>query len=865
MSPRTLALVAAVAGIVLAVVQDFAPRWTGFHTWQYAALLAIAAMIVIRYILGLRKRAAEGEGRVQLALFGALIVIVAGLASGLLGPDTETLTRAPGTVLPLPEAGAAAFYPNADAAAIGRGDASLVVRRKNGAPLAIALGERRFLGTTALEAAPRTAAFIDVRDARGNHLTLTQPTNPAFLSPVLLFPQLVKGESLHLSGGDYPTDAFAVPAAHRGVKAIYFSQAAAERMNVLGLSGKDALLLAVDDENGKLVAHGITWAPNGEEVQIGGLRLKATIGTYPELVVSAAPSLLALWIGGALFALGLIYAFVPFRRRTLLAPTALLVLALALPACTRVGGGGTAGSGLHSWTIPDTVRIGLFQEPDTLNPVISSMAFASDAGQLIYDGLIRFDDTGHPIPDLAREVPSLENGGISKDGLTFTYHLMPNVTWHDGVPLTSADVLFTYQQIMNPANLTPTRNGYDHISLIEAPDPQTVVVHFKSTYPPALYLFRSLIQGAIIPKHLLEGNANINRVSYNTHPIGSGPYIFKSWTHGSEMRFDANPRYFRGAPKIAHAVLKFIPDQNTIVQQLRSHEIDLYYNISTTQYDQVREIPGITLTQSSTLHWEHVNFNTQRPPLDDVRVRRALCTAIDETTLYKKVYHGLGTLGPVHFNPAFEWGDKTIKYYPFDLKAAGAMLDAAGWKLADDGKRYKAGQVLSLTISTVAGVKNREAIEVLLQSWWRKIGFDVSIKNFPAATLFAPKGAGGMLYGGKTDVTIFTWLNSTPDPDDTTYINPNRLPPVGQNVSFYQNADIGRWEEEGLSTFDPKKRRESYLKIQRVLIDQVPEYVLNWQAEVDAANVDLIGVRSVPVGSDLWNIADWTFGAAAAK
>ncbi len=117
-----------------------------------------------------------------------------------------------------------------------------------------------------------------------------------------------------------------------------------------------------------------------------------------------------------------------------------------------------------------------------------------------------------------------------------------------------------------------------------------------------------------------------------------------------------------------------------------------------------------------------------------------------------------------------------------------------------------------------------------------------------------------MLYGGKTDVAIFSWLNTTPDPDDTTYINPNRLPPVGQNVSFYQNADIGRWEEDGLATFDSKVRRGYYLKIQRVLIDQVPEYVLNWQAEIDASNVDLNGVRPVPVGSDLWNIADWTYG-----
>jgi peptide/nickel transport system substrate-binding protein len=863
MNSRALVLAAAVAGIALVLVQDLVPDWIGFHTWQYATVLVIAAGVLLwDVVTGRKRRAAEGESRLLLAIFGALIVMFAGLASGLLGPDTQTFARAPGSVLPLPDAGTAAFYPNADAAAIARGDTHLTLRRRNGASLDIAPGERRFIGTTAIEVVRHTAAFIDVRDLRGNHLTLTQPTNPAFLSPVLLFPQLVKAVALRLKGGDYPVDAFAVPAVHRSLKAIYFSKEATSQVQSPGVPGGAALLLAVDDENGRLIPHGIIFAPDGREVRIGGMRLTATLGTYPALVVSAAPSIPALGIGGALFVVGLLYAFVPFGRRPVLAPAALLLATLVLSSCTRVGGGGTTGAGLHPWTIPDTVRIGLYEEPDSLNPVISSMAFSSDVFQLVFDGLIRYDDKGHPIPDLAREVPSVANGGISKDGLTLTYHLMPNAQWHDGVPLTAEDVIFTYRQIMNPANLTPTRNGYDRITKIEAPDPHTVVLHFKSPYPPAVYLFRALNQGAIIPKHLLDGHPDINRLPFNSHPVGSGPYIFKGWQHGSEMWFDANPKYFRGKPKIAHAVLKFIHDQNTLLAQVQSHEVDLYYGVSAQQYDQVREIKGIKLAQTSTVHWEHLNFNTKRPPLDDVRVRLALCYATDEETLYRKIYHGLGTKGPVHFNPAFEWGDKSIRYYPFDLKAAADALDSAGWKLGADGKRYKNGEPLAVTISTVAGVKNREAIEVLLQSWWRKIGVDVSIKNFPAATLFAPKGAGGMLYGGKTDVAIFSWLNTTPDPDDTTYINPNRLPPVGQNVSFFQNADIGRWEDDGLATFDPKVRRGFYLKIQRVLIDQVPEYVLNWQAEIDASNVDLNGVRPVPVGSDLWNIADWTYGSS---
>jgi len=150
---------------------------------------------------------------------------------------------------------------------------------------------------------------------------------------------------------------------------------------------------------------------------------------------------------------------------------------------------------------------------------------------------------------------------------------------------------------------------------------------------------------------------------------------------------------------------------------------------------------------------------------------------------------------------------------------------------------------------------------VLLQQWWRAVGVDVTVKNYPAATLFAPAGQGGMMYGGKTDVALFSWDPSTPDPDDTTFISPHSLPPVGQNVTFYQSAEIQHWLDVGLSSYDPAVRRPAYFNLQRVLYDQVPEYVLNWTPEIIAFNVDLHGPTPNPVGSDLWDIANWTFGA----
>ena len=541
---------------------------------------------------------------------------------------------------------------------------------------------------------------------------------------------------------------------------------------------------------------------------------------------------------------------------------ALLVIALLSTGCTRLGTAPNNGERLHAWTKPDTVRIGMFEEPNTLDPVIATMAFSSDVFQLLFDGLIRYDDRGRPIPDLAREIPSFENGGLARDGRSLTYHLMPNALWSDGVPVTSADVVFTWQQLMNPRNATETRDGYDRILRIETPDAHTVRIVLDRPYPPALFLFRDLITGAIVPKHLLEGRASLNDAPFNARPVGSGPYVLRAWEHGNQMVFDANPRYFRGPPHIPHVILKFVPDQNTLVAQLGAHELDMYYDVGLAQLERVRALDGIRVRSTPSLQWEHLSFNTSHPPLDERPVRLALCYAVDEASIFAKIYHNQGRMAPTHFNPDYGWGDAAIRHYPYDLTKAAALLDGAGWKTGPDGIRRKNGAPLAIALSTVAGVKQRESIEVLLQAAWHSIGVEVTVKNYPAATLFAPASMGGILFAGKTDVALFVFDNPTPDPDDTNYIGPDQVPPAGNNVDYYRNAEIGRLQRDGLASFDLTKRRAAYRGIGRILIAEVPEYVLNFLPEIAAANVDLQGVRPVPIGSDLWNIADWRFGSA---
>ncbi len=302
---RWAALVLALASIAAVLAQDVAPAWAGYHTWQYAALLVAGAAGVTSFVLGAR-RGEDGEvgKRLVLAMLGALVIVTAGLGSGLLGPDTETVERAPGTVAPLPDVGAAAFFPVASAAGIEAGDAHVILRRRNDSEIDLTLGERRIVGATILELAPQPAAYVEARDPGGRRLTITQPTNPSFLSPVLLFPQVVS-----IAGKSLPADSFATPAIGRQIKAFYFSKEAAAAAAQHGLRPGASLLFAVDDDGGRLEPGGIGFAQNGEEVALAGVRLRPSLGTYPALVISSVPFPPALWIGGGLFAFGLVYAF----------------------------------------------------------------------------------------------------------------------------------------------------------------------------------------------------------------------------------------------------------------------------------------------------------------------------------------------------------------------------------------------------------------------------------------------------------------------------------------------------------------------------------------------------------------------------
>ncbi len=309
MTSRQVALAAALVAAALTCAQDVDPGLDVYHTWQYAAALAVAIVVIANYAWSARTGADGRAGRyLAIAMLGALTVAGAGLTAGLIGPDTLTVRGTPGAVTPIPDLEAAAFFGVADPQTIERGDASVALRRRNRDALTLPPGGHVYLGTSVISLATRPAAFIVAHDARGNRLTVTQPTNPTFLSPVLLFPQ-----NQPLRDRSYPFDTFATPAIHRIVRAIYFSAADAQTFNHLG-SRQPALVLSVNDDGGRSV--GLTIAPSGHEVAIGDLRITATLGSYPQVVIAAAPEPAALVIGVAIFLGGVGAAVVRPNRRT---------------------------------------------------------------------------------------------------------------------------------------------------------------------------------------------------------------------------------------------------------------------------------------------------------------------------------------------------------------------------------------------------------------------------------------------------------------------------------------------------------------------------------------------------------------------
>ena len=548
------------------------------------------------------------------------------------------------------------------------------------------------------------------------------------------------------------------------------------------------------------------------------------------------------------------------KRVARAAVTMAFAVAVLSGGCTKISTSrGPAAGGGNPSTVHGVLRVGSYEDLDNLNPLLSTQAFVTDVDQMIYSGLIGYDDHANPVPDVALAVPDERNGGVSKDGKTITYHLRHNVLFSDGVALTSADVKYTYEQIVNPNINLPYRDPYDDVDSVETPDPYTIIVHLKRPNARFVAAFmRNGNVGSIVPKHLLETISDFNRSAFNGHPVGSGPFMVKRWEPGVMLDLVANPRYWRGPPKLKEVQYRIIPNQNSLLTAIRSHEIDFSYDLPEVQYSILKSLPGYRVTVVPSMTMEHIAFNTRHAPLDDLRVRRAIAYAINWERLAQKVYLGLDRPGMADESPLLWSYDPNVKPYPHDPAQARALLAQAGWRPGPGGVLERNGAPFRISISTVAGVTTREKAEELIQQDLRAVGIALDVRNYPANVLFATYALGGVLNRGHFDLALFAWFYTVPDPDTlTNTIGPTELPPAGQNDTFYVDPDIGRWQHAAQIRYDRAARRPYYWKIQERIHEAVPEHAIVWRSTIDVVNSDLRNFKPAPAVSDFWNSWEW--------
>ena len=501
------------------------------------------------------------------------------------------------------------------------------------------------------------------------------------------------------------------------------------------------------------------------------------------------------------------------------------------------------------------------QEAVNFNPLLYVNTGVETAVEFtVFDSLWQLDPKGTFIPNLAVEIPTQQNGGISADGRNWTIKLRPDVAWHDGQPFTAADVIFTLETLMNPKIAVRSRNGHDHVAKYEAPDDHTIRITLKDDYAPYLVSWQKT---SIVPKHILEHEADINTSAFNTNPVGTGPYVFKSRVAGSHIEFAPNPKYHRGAPKVTSLIQKYVPDQQTLYAQYQTGEVDIFdviQGIPPLLYSRAKQIAGTSTQLTSQPFVEFIYFNCGKPLFADKRVRQALYMAVDKKGWSEAVYYGLPS-PTLSWLPPKHWAyNANLKDPGFNPQRAATLLDEAGWRLGGDGVREKDGQKLAFTMSTTAGNKSREQAQQLVQQNWKKIGVAMTIKNMPASVVW-----GDYTVKSQFDTLMVAWDPLLyPDPDYTDRIHSKLIPAktgTGSNYVQYENPEVDALTEKATATVGQTERKAVYDRLQEILLEDVP-FAPIFAYEVPVGIHDRVRnyMANPYTACNHWNVGEWTAG-----
>ena len=449
-------------------------------------------------------------------------------------------------------------------------------------------------------------------------------------------------------------------------------------------------------------------------------------------------------------------------------------------------------------------------EPSGLIAMLAGESAASAIAANIFNSLLKYDK------NLELEGELAQSWDISADQKTITFHLKPGMKWADGAPLTSADVLFTWQLVTDDKTRTPYGADYKLVVKAEAPDALTFRVTYPQPYAPALDTWAGL---HILPQHLLQGQ-DINITAFARKPVGSHYYKLQDWRNGERISLVRNPNATQGQAKIDHLVSRFIPDNAAQFLELLADNIDVM-NLDPIKY--ARIFPArpdlnkkIALYKELGNNYTYLGFNLKHKPFDDIRVRQAINYAIDKQELIEGVLLGLGEPVASPYKPGTRWSNPNLRPYPYDPQKAIALLKQAGFEDHDgDGILDRDGKPLAFEMVTNQN-KQREMSAVLIQRRLKEIGIDSKIRVLEWASF-----VGGFIKTGDFDVVVLGWSLSL-DPDQYGIWHSSQQAPGQFNFIGYSNPRVDKLLEQGRMELNPDKRMKIYHEFAQILLEDSP-------------------------------------------
>lgn len=499
------------------------------------------------------------------------------------------------------------------------------------------------------------------------------------------------------------------------------------------------------------------------------------------------------------------------------------------------------------------IIFGLPWDAITLNPIVEQDGVSYLVNLWLFDALIRLDESLQPVPELA------ESWETSEDGLTWTLNLRQDVTWHDGTPFTADDVAFTVYTMLAPTTQTQYRGNYATLvgfaeltnpdapaspedldqAPVEVVDAHTVRFHLAEPFAP--FLVQSL-HLPIAPKHLLEG-VDVNTAEFNAAPVGTGAWKFVDWQRDNRMVLAANENYYGGAPALTELVLRVIPDETVLLQELRTGGIEFMERVPREAVAELQGSPEFSVALVDNIGCSFISFNTTHPVLGDKAVRQAIGYALDMDTFIEAILLGLALPATGLFPPYTWMYEPDVRVYTYDPAQAEQILDEAGWVKDEAGFRAKDGVPLAFTMSTFLGHEAGEQLLAAAKEWLAAVGIDMSIEIIELAAWI------DTLVNSTFEATMSNWDGGA-DPDDYGFGMYHSE--GGRNRALYSNPEIDAVLEAGRQSLSEEDRIAAYSAFQKIAAEDVPYLPVYHYQHIYAYRAPFQGFVPSPMPADIY-------------